>query len=319
MEVIEDKAVLNPYFLQSYDISMACYSMKLLYRRLIHILLTTAQVSNCSKMECTFPVVNLGKLLSKGNYEEGGKFYKPFRLDSFSDEIMSLTLTVHDPQKTGAWYKWQWVDHCRYDPSSDTLTLRLSSDLAPLVLAYKERFTCIFLNDIKLFSTPPAWRIYELVYTQEFHAGKKGNSKNNFWVKISLSELRSFLSIDKDTYPVTKDFNYNIVVKAIKEINSIDCGIFVTPKAIKESRNIVAYRFDCTSYGPGIGPKPGTILTPEEEADNLLVDAHEELYREIIEELESEEQKEMLDPGAAMFSRFEIRKKAVRLLKERIS
>jgi len=134
------------------------------------------------------------------------------------------------------WKTFQWVQLAQYDGNGN-LTLMLSNQIQPFVLALNERFTQYKLANILEMDSFYAIRLYELLKSDDHKRDFDGD-----YPEYSMEFLRQFFECEKK-YDAFKDFRKRVIDIAVREINAktdlqIDCVEY-----IKNSRAVVGLRF----------------------------------------------------------------------------
>jgi plasmid replication initiation protein len=299
------------YLLQHYDLSTAQYSMSLRYRKFLHSIMTQIQVSKASEMKLSFRV---GDLVRAYEHSTSSDKYNYFRVEDFAKGALSLTFKIS--LKDGSWIMRQWLKSCEYDKKNDTLTVQIHDDLLPFVLDYKERYTCISLNEINTFRSVYAWRLYEILTTNRFFAGKRGNKKDEFFFEMSIEDIRQRMNINASKYKTNKEFRRNVITNPVDEINNSNLGLCIEVSTKKSGNKLIGFKFICTQYIPGT-MKPAQKLSKERNADFALIEENQELYDQIITELDEQERE--LPFGENMPARWlQRQEKAIDILKKRL-
>ncbi|MCP4753667.1 MAG: RepB family plasmid replication initiator protein [Proteobacteria bacterium] len=118
------------------------------------------------------------------------------------------------------------------------------------------------------------WFLYELCFDA------KGNGKTGW---ISLSELRGFLGITPDRYPLFKDLNKRVIKQAIKDVNS-RTDLTISAEFKRERRTVTGIQFDIASAPDQAASTAGSDHTLkkrifQEVMDNLTM--HSDSYNEL--------------------------------------
>lgn len=273
----------DDYVDQPYTLTQARYSLPMRFRKLLHVVMTHAQITKGERVTMTFRVGDLVKAFEKG--DDSGKAYKRFRLDSFSTDLMHQIVRIE--RENGDWDKYPWVDHCHYDKRQDTLTVRISAALLPLVLDYRQRYTRITLAEMDRFEGRHAWRYYELFCTEKHRAGRDGNPSGQFFYDMTIDEIRDKLDISPSEYKRTGDLRTYAVEAPIAEINALNLGIRIVAEPQRRGKYLTGFRFLCTVYDP-TKERPAEKPTRKELSDEELKDAHPERFAEILAEVKAQ-------------------------------
>lgn len=142
--------------------------------------------------------------------DAGGTYYHRIKKD-----LLKLTtrLWVEFPDKSEGTISW--LSDAYIIPLSGTVQVRFHEKLWPYLFDLQERYTQYHLSEVLVFKNKYAIRLFEILrsyFTQtELDAGI---SKE---IVIPLEKLREQLCIS--VYPQWKEFNRNVLQKAIDEIN----------------------------------------------------------------------------------------------------
>lgn len=273
----------HDYVDQPYTLTQARYSLPMRFRKLLHVVMTHAQISKGEQVAMTFRVGDLVKAFEKG--DDSGKAYKKFRLDSFSTDLMRQLVMIE--RENGDWDKYPWVDHCHYNKRQDSLTVRISAALLPLVLDYRNRYTRITLAEMDRFEGRHAWRYYELFCTEKHRAGRDGNPSGQFFYDMTVDEIREKLDIAPTEYKATNDLRKRAIDTPIAEINALNLGLRIEAQPRRRGKFLEGFRFVCTVYNPS-KERPATKTGRRELSDDDLKAAHSERYAEILSEIQSQ-------------------------------
>lgn len=169
--------------------------------------------------------------------DDTGFYYKAIK-----DDLQKLTtrLWVEMPDKRQATISW--ISDAQIIPLSGTVHIRFHELMEPYLFQLKERYTQYQLEDVLVFKSKYAIRLYELFRsytTQEML--KSGIEKD---VMIPLTELKAMLSIDG--YSDWRNFNRRVLKPAISEINQYSDNIHVEYEKYRTGRKIDRINFIIT-------------------------------------------------------------------------
>ena len=125
-----------------------------------------------------------------------------------------------------------WISSIDYLKDEGIIELEFSEKLIPYLLQLKERFTRYELKNILYLKNKYSIRIYELM-KQYQNIGKR---------KISLIELRRYLSISDDEYKRFDNFERRVLGASIDEINELT-DVSIDYEKIKTGRRITDILF----------------------------------------------------------------------------
>lgn len=272
----------NDYVCQSYDFSRMRHTLSMRYRKLLHVVMTHAQLDN-EAVELTFRVSDLVKAFGKG--DDSGKAYQKFRLDTFSTGLMQEIVTV--PDASGGWTKMQWVSVCQYDKQADTLRVQLHDKLLPYVLDYRKRYTVVTLEQLNQFEGRHAWRYFEIFSTKKYLAGKNDNKHNQFFFDMTIEEIRETLAIAPTEYKLKADLRKFAVESPVAEINRLNCGLSIDIEPQRRGKFLTGFRFICTVYDSNTH-RPVRATTDKEVSRDDHIEAHRERYDQLVAEERSQ-------------------------------
>ena len=161
--------------------------------------------------------------------------------DNLYRDVQSICETLHkscvyvgtgNPKRP--WKLVSWVSMSEYTKDGN-LTIRLSEELKPYVIAVKDNFTPYQIKNLLDFSSFYAIRLYEILKCE------RGRTQ---WgeVVFSVRQLREMLGCETK-YKEFRDFKKRAIEIAIKEINQ-SSDIYVIPSYIKEGRSVEKISFE---------------------------------------------------------------------------
>lgn len=118
------------------------------------------------------------------------------------------------------WEILHWVSYAKYDSETGTIMLMLSEEIAPYVLALKERFTRYQTKNILTMQSFYAIRLYELL---QMRIGM--DKKKTMMYQFGISELRTILECEKKFKQIGefKRFVLDIAIKEISDMTEYKC------------------------------------------------------------------------------------------------
>jgi plasmid replication initiation protein len=170
-----------------------------------------------------------------------------------------------------------------YNKQDDTLRVRLNEPLMPYVLEYRKRYVVVTLEQMNQFTSAHAWRYYEWFSTKRHMAGKDGNRPEEFFVDLSIEEIRVLLSIEPQEYKLTADLRKRAVELPVAEINRLNCGLAIRAQPHRRGKFIEGFRFACTVYDPAKA-KPVNPTKPDELSQDDHIATHQARFDELFEE-----------------------------------
>lgn len=116
-----------------------------------------------------------------------------------------------DPKQP--WKSFQWVQLAEYDGNGN-ITLMLSEQIRPFVLALDRWFTRYRLRDILSMNSFYAIRLYELIQCVDGETGGVRDVQ-----EYTIQYLREFFCCE-NKYGTTAEFNRKVIGTAVREINA---------------------------------------------------------------------------------------------------
>ena len=183
------------------------------------------------------------------------------------------------------WEILHWVSYAKYDSEMGTIMLMLSEEIAPYVLALKERFTRYQTKNILTMQSFYAIRLYELL---QMRIGM--DKKKTMMYQFGISELRTILECEKKFKQIGefKRFVLDIAIKEISDRTEYRC----TYECNKTGRIIT----DIIFYLELKEQEKGEAEDRKEKQEELDIDDLIDQLREIIsEKLKTKEYKAILE------------------------
>src|SRR5271163_4381832 len=140
------------YVIQANQICRASYIMPVLHRRLIFLAMSKMEIENKEFMEIRLPI---GEIVRTLNLSDQGNVYEEIRAAARGSFSHSLEIE----KSNNGWRIISWWHHIEYISELDIIEMRLHDDLKPYILALKEAFTLIKINDIIKLQSKYALRI----------------------------------------------------------------------------------------------------------------------------------------------------------------
>ena len=223
------------YVIQPNQISRASYMMPILQRRLIYLAMAQIRLDDTDLLSME---MSIGNVMCALNMEKSEKTYEEIRATIRG--LMEQTFEIEDFQE---WKVFHWLHNVVYDKKKDTIKIRLHNDLKPYLLALKEVFTLIKINDITKLQSKYALRIFELIMSRKEQKNKQGN----WWYDTEFEHLRHLFKIEKNEYKLTNNFRRWVIDNPVKEINQAEIGIHITPDytSFRRGRKLLGVRLNC--------------------------------------------------------------------------
>jgi plasmid replication initiation protein len=178
------------------------------------------------------------------NIDNGGFYYQALKQDM---RKLASPVWVQYPDKS----EWlvSWFDDVGIVPLSGTVYVRFHERIWEHIFDLKERYTQYHLSEVLVFNGKYAIRLFEILRSHFTQAELDTGTEKE--IVISLEHLRDQLCIT--AYPEWKEFNRNVMKKAIDEINEYSEQMHVEYETIKTGRRITDVKF--IVYPPELGER----------------------------------------------------------------
>lgn len=168
----------------------------------------------------------------------GGSYYQNLKMDM---RKLATPVWIQFPDNS----EWtvSWFQDVGIVPLSGTVYVRFHEKIWDFLFDLKERYTQYHLSEVLVFKNKYAIRLFEILrsyFTQD--ELDNGVDKD---IKISLEHLRNQLCIT--AYPEWKEFNRNVLKKAVDEINLYTEQMEVSYTTAKTGRFISTIIFTVVS------------------------------------------------------------------------
>lgn len=140
----------------------------------------------------------------------GGSYYQNLKHD-----MKKLTTPVWVQHPDQSEWTVSWFDNVGIVPLSGTVYVRFHEKIWDFLFDLKERYTQYHLYEVLVFKNKYSIRLFEILrshFTQD-----ELNTGTEKEIRISLEHLRNQLCTT--AYPQWKEFNRNVLQKAVDEIN----------------------------------------------------------------------------------------------------
>lgn len=159
-------------------------------------------------------------------------------------------------QREGSTLITGWISSVEYFNKNGTIELSFDPKLKPYLLKLKDNFTSYKLKDIIKIKSANSMRIYELLKQYE-------RIKERV---ISLDELRDYLCISDEKYPLYANFKQRVLVTAQKELKE-KSDIYFEFEPIKKGKKVDMIKFK--------------ILNNKSKNENKIEDKQETLIKQL--------------------------------------
>lgn len=257
----------SDYAVQSHQISRASYSMPVMHRRLIYLLMSQVRPTDNDMPEVEMSIGDIARALGLG---DGGRQYEEIRAATRGALSHVLDLDTDD-----GWVQFQWLSRCRYIKTRDAVKLKLHDDLKPFVIELQSAFSMLSIADISQLQGRHALRLFELIMSNKGFAGKNGNKPGCWYYDAEFAHLRNLLRIAPNEYALTKNFRVRVIDGPVKEINDANLGIRVECDydRFRKGRQLLGVRLNVKTLKKG-DPRPVQPATQTELDEESLITAY---------------------------------------------
>ena len=167
-------------------------------------------------------------------YDTGGYYYRTIKNDL---KKLVYPTWLQFPDKS----EWiiSWFSDIGIVPLSGKVYVKFHERIRPYLFDLKDRYTQFHLEEVLCFRGKYAIRLFEILrsyFTQD--ELNTGVVKEIF---ISVEKIREQLFIE--AYPEWKEFNRNVIKKAVDEINLLAEQLQVTYEPVRAGRKVEKIRF----------------------------------------------------------------------------
>ena len=173
------------------------------------------------------------------NIDNGGFYYQ-----SLKNDMRKLTTPVWVQYPDKSEWTVSWFDNVGIIPLSGTVQVRFHEKIWDFLFDLKERYTQYHLYEVLVFKNKYAIRLFEIL--RSYFTQDELNQGTEKEITISLEHLRNQLCTT--AYPEWKEFNRNVLKKAVDEINLYSEQMKVEYTTGRNGRLINEIRF--TVYSP---------------------------------------------------------------------
>lgn len=230
----------NHIVTKSNNLIEARYKLTLEEQRLILCL-----VSMIQPMDEDFKVyaISVKEFLSIVNIKNQN-IYPQFKM--ISEHLLSKPLTI---KKENSTLIMNWLSSAEYYSGQGKIELSFDPKLKPYLLKLKDNFTSYKLKNVITLKSFYSIRIYELLKQYE-RLGER---------TLSLKDLRDYLNVEKDFYPMYSNFKQKVLNAAYRELKA-KADIYFEYEELKLNRKVDKLRF--IIYTRDSVPDKGSSGTP---------------------------------------------------------
>lgn len=263
------------YVLQANVISRAAYTMPVMQRRLLHLVMAQVQINNGTLAVVEMKVGDIVRALRLG---DAGPRYEEVRLAAKA--LVSQVLDVDTPD---GWKVYPWVRLAEYIRSRDVVQFRLSEDLLPYIRDVQDLYQTIAIADMASLQGKHALRVFELIMANRGFMGRGGNDPGAWYVDLEFDSLRTLLKIKPNEYKQTSDLRKKVIDTPVREINEAGIGLRVECDydTLRQGRRLLGVRLNCKLLKKR-DPRPVTPATKQEDEEERLKEKYPERYAELL-------------------------------------
>jgi plasmid replication initiation protein len=224
--------------------------MSLQEARILRLLITQVAKEDKDLMTYTVRITELAEFLKIPKTH----LYRDIK--GICNSLLQRLVHIGTDNPREPWEKFQWVQLARYDGNGN-LTLMLSNQIKPFVIALNERFTQYKLANILELDSWYAIRLYEVLKSDEYQRDVISE-----YPEYTVQELREAFGCE-NKYKLFGHFKARVIDIAVREINEKTDLYIRDVEYIKDSRAVVGLRF---VYGYLKPPQlPGQITLDGDE------------------------------------------------------
>lgn len=160
-------------------------------------------------------VIHVDDIAELFGQENSNSFYEKMQdaVNSLMDDRGSLNISTNQNEIE----KVRWVSYAKYVKGSGKILIRFDKSIKDFLIQIKSQFTQYQLSAVRQFKSAYAIRFYELMAMKR-NMGKVAKD-GWFYREFEIGELKAYLSISKNEYPMFKDLRVRVIEPALKEIN----------------------------------------------------------------------------------------------------
>ena len=225
------------FVMQPNWITEASYRLTINQKRILAIGMSRCAVDNPKGMSVSIKIRDIIKCLG---LEDGGK-----QLQIIEDTYESLHkeyIKVKKPH--GGWRHISWIEESEYFPEERRITMTFTRPMRDEILKFSSPAGQQFLSNLAQIQGEYSMRLYEMILSRQGFSGQTGRKGSWWFYEVSKEELRERMGIEDHEYLRTDNFKNHLLVRPIKELNSLDLGIRITEKdfEVKERNKIIGFK-----------------------------------------------------------------------------
>lgn len=219
--------VKNALVTKSNRLVEARYKLSLVEQKIIYAIISMIQPNDESFFTYRIKILDLAKICGFNTKT----VYK--QLEEVTRTLRSRVLTI---KKVNSILQTGWISSAEYFETEGIVEFCLDWKLEPYLLQLKGEFTKMKMSELMSFKSQYTGRIYELAY-QYKPIGQR---------KMSIEELREYLSLEEKEYILFGHLKAKIIEPAIKEINK-NTSLLLSYTVVKTGRKITGIIFSIKS------------------------------------------------------------------------
>lgn len=217
------------YAVMANDIVKGKQSMTLQQARVLRLMITQVAKDDTDYRTYTCRIKDLARFLGI----DSSNLYRD--IQDFCLGMLDLKVQVGTGNPRSPWRAWHWISMASYD-GNGAITLRLSDEIKPYVLALDRWFTRYQLGNILSMKSFYSIRLYEILKCED---NKTKNEKG--YHEFTIQEFREMLGCEKK-YRQIGQLKQRVIEPASREINE-KTDMQVNVEYVKTGRAITSVRF----------------------------------------------------------------------------
>lgn len=239
--------VNNHIVTKSNSLIEARYKLTLDEQRLILYLVSMVQPHDEDFKVYTLSVKDFLSLINIKNQN----VYTQFKI--MAEHLMSKPLII---KKENSTLVMNWLSSAEYYSGQGKIEISFDPKLKPYLLKLKANFTSYKLKNVIMLKSFYSIRIYELLKQYE-----RLNERT-----FTLQDLREYLSIEDDLYPMYSNFKQKVISVAYRELKE-KSDIYFEYQEIKQNRKVDKLKFIIYKK---VGETNGLLETDKDGTDTAL-------------------------------------------------
>lgn len=160
-------------------------------------------------------VIHVDDIAELFGIDGGESFYE--RMEDATKALMTTSGAFNISLEQDKIKLVRWVSYAEYVKGSGKILMRFDKSIKDFMIQIKNQFTQYQLSAVRQFKSTYSIRFYELLAMKR-NMGK--NSKDGwFYREFEINELREYLVIGKNEYPLFGNLKQKVIEPALKEIH----------------------------------------------------------------------------------------------------